>query len=339
MIQNLADNLLDQALSLAVSDIHLIPVEDEYRILFRIHGQLQNFTTMPFDVGERLLAHLKYRGFMDISETRKPQSGSFQTELHSQLVSVRLATIPNFRFIESMVIRVFSENDMQPFQQSTVFKQISSSILSHVRNKSGLLLFSGSTGSGKTSSMYSLAHSLSLWSPLQIITIEDPVERPVSTFLQVQVNEKAGLDYADIIRATLRHDPDILIVGEIRDGHTAKMVIRSALTGHLVLSTVHADSSYGVLARLVELGVDREEIRQCLLGVTYQQLEKLYCPFCADYCHALCNHFSKKRTALYEFLDKEHIHNFFKTMKEATPSNTIIEQRKKGVLYGFFSPQ
>ncbi|WP_430534679.1 competence type IV pilus ATPase ComGA [Listeria rocourtiae] len=336
MIQNLANTLLNQAILLTASDVHLIPTENHYRILMRINGRLQLFTLMPLDNGERLLAHLKYRGFMDISETRRPQSGSFQTTIHGCKISVRLATISNFRFIESMVIRVFAEQEILPFQKSSVFRQITQHILALAKKQSGLLLFSGATGSGKTSSMYSLAHSLNLQYPLQIITIEDPVEQPMPTFLQVQINEKAGLDYADIIRATLRHDPDILIVGEIRDTHTAKMVIRSALTGHLVLSTVHADSPYGVLSRLLELGVDKEELRQCLIGISYQQLKHLYCMFCNQRCYPLCNHLVQKRTALYEFIEKQQISKFLTTTIEADMPSNIGEQLKKGVCYGFF---
>ncbi|AQY51101.1 putative comG operon protein ComGA [Listeria weihenstephanensis FSL R9-0317] len=339
MIQELANALLNQSMLLSASDIHLIPYEANYRILFRINGRLQFFHSLTLDKGERLLSHLKYRGFMDISETRKPQSGSFQALVHDNNVSVRLATIPNFRFIESMVIRVFSEQKIIPFCNSTVFHPIANQILSSAKHNTGLLLFSGSTGSGKTSSMYSLAHSLSQEEPLQVITIEDPVERPMSSFLQVQINEKAGLDYAEIIRATLRHDPDILIVGEIRDTHTAKMVIRSALTGHLVLSTVHADNTYGVLSRLLELGVDKEELRQCLIGISYQQLKDLHCIFCERKCHTLCNHLPRKRTALYEFLEKENINQFFSTTVEQTLPNNIAHQIKKGGYYGFFSPQ
>lgn len=338
MIQNLANTLLNQAILLTASDVHVIPAEAHYRILLRINGRLQFFASIPIDNGERLLAHLKYRGFMDISETRNPQSGAFQTDIQGRKVSVRLATIPNFRFIESMVIRVFSEQEIVPFQKSSIFQRITHHILSLAQKRIGLLLFSGATGSGKTSSMYSLAHSLSLQHPLQIITIEDPVERPMSAFLQVQINEKAGLDYADIIRATLRHDPDILIVGEIRDSHTAKMVIRSALTGHLVLSTVHADSTYGVLSRLLELGVDKEELRQCLIGISHQQLKHLHCMFCTSRCHALCNHLSQKRTALYEFIEKEQINDFLTTSVEIDLVSNINKQLKKGVCYGFFSP-
>ncbi|MBC6314612.1 competence type IV pilus ATPase ComGA [Listeria grandensis] len=339
MIQNLANTLLQQAVLLSASDVHLIPFEQKYRILLRINGRLQFFTFLPLDNGERLLSHLKYRGFMDISETRKPQSGSFQTTIHGNNVSVRLATIPNFRFVESMVIRVFSDQEIALFQKSSIFHKITHHILSLAQNRTGLLLFSGATGSGKTSSMYSLAHSLSLREPLQIITIEDPVERPMPSFLQVQINEKAGLDYADIIRATLRHDPDILVVGEIRDSHTAKMVIRGALTGHLVLSTVHADSAYGVLSRLLELGVDQEELRQCLIGISHQRLSHLYCLFCNGRCHPLCNHLTQKRTALYEFIEKEQINQFFTTTSELEQTNTIKNQMKKGACYGFFSPQ
>lgn len=186
--------------------------------------------------------------------------------------------------------------------------------------------------------MYSLASSIENKDELQIITIEDPVEHYSPGFLQIEVNEKASITYAPIIRSVLRHDPDILIIGEIRDAETAKIVIRAALTGHLVLSTVHAGDAYGVLLRLLEFGISSEELAQCLLGISFQKLTLLVCAFCGEKCHPLCTHLRRKRTAIYEVLTKQDIKAYFQSnQQQIEPKYPIKRTFEKGVSYGFFS--
>lgn len=152
------------------------------------------------------------------------------------------------------------------------------------------------------------------------------------------MNEKASITYAPIIRSVLRHDPDILIIGEIRDEETAKIVVRAALTGHLVLSTVHAGDAYGVLLRLLEFGISSEELAQCLLGISFQKLTHLVCTFCGEKCHPLCTHLHRKRTAIYEVLTQQEIKAYFQSnQQQIEPKYPIKRTFEKGVAYGFFS--
>lgn len=337
MPQNLMNSILLQALQVNASDIHIHPLNNRYLLRLRINGTLLPLRYFSLEIGEKLISYLKFQAALDISEKRKPQSGSYEKETNVEKIALRLSTIPNKDFLESIVIRIFRYKYPIPFLQSSLFPQLTKQIIKQCKDKTGLFLFSGSTGSGKSSSMYSLVSFIKENTELQVITIEDPVEHHSPEFLQVEINERANLTYANLIKAVLRHDPDILIIGEIRDTETAKMVIRAALTGHLVLSTVHAGDSYGVLFRLLELGISREELAQCLLGISFQQLVHLYCVYCGSKCQPYCTHLQRKRTAIYEVLSKQDIQTYFHSKKQQTkPKYTLQEVQQKGVAYGFF---
>lgn len=337
MPQKLMDDILSQAVKINASDIHIHPFKDRYLLRLRVHGTLFPLRYLPRETAEKLISFLKFQAALDISEKRKPQSGSYEKELAVEKVALRLSTIPNKDFRESLVMRIFRYKNPIPFMKSSLFPHLTEQIIRQCTNQTGLFLFSGSTGSGKSSSMYSLVSFIKKYSELQVITIEDPVEHYSPEFLQVEINEKAHLNYASLIRAVLRHGPDILIIGEIRDEETAKMVIRAALTGHLVLSTVHAGDSYGVLLRLLEFGISQEELAQCLLGISFQQLVHLYCVYCGPKCHPHCSHLERKRTAIYEVLSKQNIQSYFQSNKQQTkPKHTLQEIQQKGIAYGFF---
>ncbi|MBC2329473.1 competence type IV pilus ATPase ComGA [Listeria swaminathanii] len=338
MPQKMTDHIITQALRVNASDVHIHPLSNRYLLRLRVNGTLIPLLYLPLDVGAKLISFLKFQAALDISEKRRPQSGSFEKSTTTENIALRLSTMPNKDFHESMVIRIFRYKYPIPFLKSSVFPKSTKQILQQCKNQTGLFLFSGSTGSGKSSSMYSLVSSIENKEELQIITIEDPVEHYSPGFLQIEINEKANITYAPIIRSVLRHDPDILIIGEIRDAETAKIVIRAALTGHLVLSTVHAGNAYGVLLRLLEFGISSEELAQCLLGISFQQLVHLQCVFCGAKCHPLCTHLGRKRTAIYEILTKQDITSYFRTKKEhIKPRNPVQTIYQKGVTYGFFS--
>ncbi|MBF2536776.1 competence type IV pilus ATPase ComGA [Listeria marthii] len=338
MPQKMTDYIIAQALRVNASDVHIHPLPNRYLLRLRVNGTLIPLLYLPLDVGGKLISFLKFQAALDISEKRRPQSGSFEKTTASEKIALRLSTMPSKDFHESMVIRIFRYKFPIPFLKSSVFPTSVKQIVQQCKNQTGLFLFSGSTGSGKSSSMYSLVSSIENKNDLQIITIEDPVEHYSPGFLQIEINEKANITYAPLIRSVLRHDPDILIIGEIRDSETAKIVTRAALTGHLVLSTVHAGDAYGVLLRLLEFGISSEELAQCLLGISFQQLVHLHCTFCGAKCHPLCTHLERKRTALYEVLTKQDITNYFRTSKQPIqPKSPVASIYQKGVAYGFFS--
>lgn len=338
MPQKLMDYILTQALQINASDIHIKPMMNRYMLRLRVNGTLIPLRYLSLETGEKLISFLKFQAALDISEKRKPQSGSYEKETSLEKIALRLSTMPNKDFQESIVIRIYRYKNPIPFFKSSLFPRLTKQILHQCKNQTGLFLFSGSTGSGKSSSMYSLISFISHNTELQLITIEDPVEHYSPEFLQVEINEKANLTYATIIRSVLRHDPDILIIGEIRDAETAKMVVRAALTGHLVLSTVHAGDSYGVLLRLLEFGISQEELAQCLLGISFQKLFHLYCTYCGSKCHPFCTHLERKRTAIYEVLSKKDILSYLYSKKQQNkPKYPLQEIWKKGVAYGFFS--
>lgn len=334
--KQLLASLLKQALHYNTSDIHIHPFKSGSLIRMRIAGKLYPFKTLSKEEAEKLILFLKFQSGLDIGEKRLPQSGSFEDQIHHEKIALRVSTLPDVSSSESLVLRLFRFNQFIPFLKSSLFPSESSNILKCCHNHTGLFLFSGSTGSGKSSSMYGLA-KLFLSQKLQsIVTIEDPVEHLNEAFLQIAVNEKAGLTYSKLLRAVLRHDPDILIVGEIRDQETAEIVIRAALTGHLVLSTVHADSLSGVLTRLLEFGLPKNHLTQALLGISHQVLKQLYCPFCGENCSLFCTHLTEKRTVLYEHATQHETLLSLFSGENCTDGLSIEKQIQKGKCYGFF---
>ncbi|WP_088809932.1 MULTISPECIES: competence type IV pilus ATPase ComGA [unclassified Listeria] len=336
MPQLFFDSMLEQCFELRASDLHLHPSITCYLVRIRVSGKLHPLATIPFDLGDKLISFLKFNAQMDIGEKRKPQSGQYERIIKNQTIALRVSTLPNKTGRESMVLRLYHYEKPLPFLETTLFYATAKSIFECCASKSGLFLFSGSTGSGKSTSMYSLATELTRHTHKQVITIEDPVEHLHQEFLQIEVNERAGLTYGTIIRAILRHDPDILIIGEIRDSETAQMAIRAALTGHLVISTIHASSLDGIIARLAELGISKENLAHCLLGISFQTIHALYCPLCLSSCQLFCTHLSRKRTVLYEIETRQI--NLLQMLEgqRNTPTLSLNKQFQKGLCYGFF---
>ncbi|MGT2933444.1 competence type IV pilus ATPase ComGA [Streptococcus catagoni] len=267
MVQNLGKELIKEATVLKAQDIYLIPAtNDHYKISMRIGDQRQPFATLDTQQVESLISHFKFVAGMNIGEKRRCQLGSCDYQIgQDQPMSLRLSTVGDYRGKESMVIRLL-------YSQKRTLKfwfDRDEIVASQVQGR-GLYLFSGPVGSGKTSLMYQLITQVSASS--QVLTIEDPVEIKDEKLLQLQVNTSIGLSYDNLIKLSLRHRPDLLIIGEIRDSETAKAVIRASLTGALVFSTIHAKSISGVYARLMELGVKREELNNCLQFIAYQRL-------------------------------------------------------------------
>lgn len=338
MWEKLISFVIQEAINFQASDIHLQRKKQHYLLQLRIHGDLISLLTLSPSNAKQLIAHFKFQAGMDIGESKLPQSGIYKKQLLTQEVLLRISIIPDYQFYESVVMRIFTNRFSSSFKKSSIFPQIPMIIYSLCENKTGLFIFAGSTGSGKTTSMYNLVRQLtSNNTHKKVITIEDPVEQFCTDYLQINTNNQTGLNYETAIKACLRHDPNLLIIGEIRDLETARMAIRAALTGQLVLTTLHANNRYGIILRLLELGVSYEEIKQVLLGVSYQKLYSVYCSLCQGKCHRLCNHSVIKQTALYEYLTNEDIQFFIENNFETSKQGCLKNSYQKGVTYGYLS--
>ncbi|WP_018661530.1 competence type IV pilus ATPase ComGA [Heyndrickxia acidiproducens] len=340
-IEKIVELLLGQAVKNKVTDVHIVPKQRSYHVQFRQYGRLYPHRNLAPKTGERLISHLKFMSNMDISEKRKPQSGSFELNLPQQTISLRISTLPTSLFKESLVIRILPREGSVQIDQISLFPSSRKKLMALIRHSHGMLIFSGPTGSGKSTTMYTLVEHCSKQLMRNVITLEDPVEKQTEAFLQVQVNEKAGMTYSTGLKAILRHDPDIILVGEIRDAETAKIAVRASLTGHLVLSTMHTRDAKGAIYRLMEFGVPHHEIEQTLLAVSSQRLITLLCPVCGGRCSPFCVHRRQnKQAAVYELL---YGRNLQKALQEAKGEAvcyhypTLKEWLRKGIALGYIS--
>ncbi|CAM3953649.1 competence type IV pilus ATPase ComGA [Lederbergia lenta] len=301
-IEKIADLLLKQAIQLTATDIHITPRKHNYHIQFRLHGLLTTIQSIPFQAGERLISHLKFMSSIDISEKRKPQSGSFELNLNNQLIALRISTLPTTLAKESLVIRILPQDHSFILEKMSLFPSTSPILKSFMLHAHGMLIFTGPTGSGKSTTMYAVAEHCAGTLNRRVVTLEDPVEKQSDMLLQVQLNDKAGITYSTGLKAILRHDPDVIIIGEIRDAETAHIAIRAALTGHLVLTSLHTRDAKGAIYRLLEFGVKLQDIEQTLIGIMAQRLIALLCPLCGESCSKFCTRRVAKRTGVYEIL-------------------------------------
>lgn len=262
-----AASYLNIAIKHRSSDVFILPRNGEYIIQDQRGNGLMDLGMLPASIGTQLIAYFKFHANMAITEKRRPQLGSMQYRYKNTVINLRLSTVGNYLNEESLVIRLIYPIAL--IKQEFLFKEQEDYLLEW-QERRGLILFAGPTGSGKTTSIYHLTkricqHKL-------VLTIEDPVEVTEPSFLQLQVNDDAQMSYDDLIKVALRHRPDIFIIGEIRDAETASAAVQAALSGHLVYSTIHAQSALGVQQRLVQLGINRELLTQALTGVAYQRL-------------------------------------------------------------------
>lgn len=279
-VVHIVDWLLQYAFDQRASDIHLEPRREQGRVRFRIDGVLHEVYALPGPVTTAVISRLKSLGRMDVAEKRRPQDGRIKSRIseHAE-VELRLATMPT-AFGEKMVLRIF---DPQVLLRSFDELGLAGADLERwdtmIHANHGLVLVTGPTGSGKTTTLYSSLKRLA--SPeLNLCTIEDPIEMVEPAFNQMQVQPQIELDFAAGVRALLRQDPDVIMVGEIRDLATAEMAVQAALTGHLVLSTLHTSDAPGAISRLLELSVPAYLIRATLRGVMAQRLVRTLCPHC-----------------------------------------------------------
>lgn len=266
MIQEMAQTLLAKAVDFGASDIYLLPVKAGVSVIFRKSTHRDKYQLLSEADGQSLISHFKFTAGMNVGEKRRPQLGSCLYPFSGQKYRLRLSSAGDFESRESLVIRLLHDRERQlAFWFETDLPQVENLVA-----RRGLYLFSGPVGSGKTTLMHHIAKQK--FSGQQVITIEDPVEIVSPDLLQFQLNEAIGNTYDSLIKLSLRHMPDLVIVGEIRDQETARAVMRASLTGYTVFSTIHAKSIAGVYARLTELGITKEEIKNSLSGVVYQRL-------------------------------------------------------------------
>lgn len=277
----LANLILQQAVRDKASDIHLEPTEDDLQVRFRIDGILRNVMTVPKRLRNDVNSRIKIMSNLDITERRRPQDGRIQAVIDGVEVDMRISTLPTIHG-EKIVARVLNKSTgILSIEQFGFSQQNTEEILRVLRLNQGLILVTGPTGSGKTTTLYGFLQHLNTVEK-NIITVEDPVEYQLPGINQVQINHKVGLTFASGLRSVLRQDPDIIMVGEIRDQETAEIAIRSALTGHLVLSTLHTNNTVATIARLLDMDIDPYLISSTLVAVISQRLVRKICNDCKE---------------------------------------------------------
>lgn len=279
-IVKIVDWLLQYAYDQRASDIHIEPRRDVGRVRFRIDGVLHNVYELPANVAMAVTNRFKVLSRMNIAEKRKPQDGRIKTRrTDDSEIELRISTLPT-AFGEKLVMRIFDPDVLlRSFSDLGLVGDDYQRWCAMLGRPNGIVLVTGPTGSGKTTTLYSSLRQIST-SEVNVSTIEDPIEMVEESFNQTQVHHKIGLDFAAGIRSLMRQDPDIIMVGEIRDLETAQMAVQAALTGHLVLSTVHTNDAPSTIARLLDLGIPSYLINATLLGVMAQRLVRTLCPHC-----------------------------------------------------------
>ncbi len=281
-VEKLVENLLGVAVTYRVTDMHISPSDISTRIMFRVDGVMRPAHVFPHALHNRLITNIKVRAGMDISEQRKPQDGRMSFEFLGEYFDIRLSTVRS-NFGENMVLRLLASRGssvlgikdlgFEPDKIRSLDRLFSSPY--------GMVLVTGPTGSGKSTTLYAALREQDSISK-NILTIEDPIEYQLLMIRQTQVNEKAGYTFSSAIRSFLRQDPDVMLIGEIRDEETALLGVRAALTGHLVLSTLHTNTALGTLARLKDLGISSYLLSTGLAGVLAQRLIRKLCPHCKE---------------------------------------------------------
>ncbi len=278
-VAKLLQSLLEEAVRLHASDIHIEPSENALLIRLRVDGVLQERMVNERHVVTALTQRLKLMASLDIADKRLPQDGRFQVTIHQQELDIRLATMP-VSFGESVVMRILRPADERSELDNLAMPPL---VLQGVRKlmkrSHGMFLVTGPTGSGKTTTLYSILQELNV-PEVKIVTVEDPVEYRLSRICQVQINTKVGLTFAKVLRSMLRHDPDIIMVGELRDQESTEIALRAAMTGHLVLATLHTNDVLSSAVRLIDMGVESYLVAIALRGVLAQRLLRRICTTC-----------------------------------------------------------
>jgi len=276
-VTKIVATILRYAVEGNASDVHIEPMREKIRVRFRVDGTLNTSLILPIKVQQAVVARIKILAKMKLDEKRKPQDGRFSARIDSRKVDFRVSTFPSY-YGEKVVMRILDqEKGVKGLEEIGLSPRYLDMIRKAIKKPYGLILVSGPTGSGKSTTLYSILNALEKETH-NVLSLEDPVEYSIEGVSQSQIRAEIGYTFATGLRTTLRQDPDIIMVGEIRDGETAKLAIQAALTGHLVLSTIHTNTAAGIVPRLIDMGVDRFLIPPTLvLGIAQRLVQKL-CP-------------------------------------------------------------
>lgn len=278
-VVKLVNTIISQAMRNKASDIHIEPYEEIIRVRIRIDGDLQEIMTFSKRSHMAIVTRIKIMGRMDIAERRLPQDGRVEMELEGRDIDMRISSLPTV-YGEKIVIRLLDRDGFIFSKEDLGFSEHDLKTFNKIIHKPyGIILVTGPTGSGKSTTLYTVLKDLNK-EEQNIITVEDPVEYKLHGINQVQVNNKAGLNFASGLRSILRQDPDIIMVGEIRDSETAEIAVRASITGHLVLSTLHTNDTASTIARLVDMGIEPYMVSTSVIGIVSQRLVKRLCPSC-----------------------------------------------------------
>ena len=278
-IVDIVNYILVSAAKKSASDIHFDPADNHMKVRFRIDGKLDTFTIVPNAAKQNLIARLKIMSGMNITETRLPQDGAIRTVIDDISLDMRVSSLPTKRG-EKVVIRIMDYSMSLRGLESLCFNDINyKKVLKMISEPNGIILVTGATGSGKSTTVYSLLQRLNT-PDTNLITVEDPVEMEIEGMNQVQVNSEIGLSFAAVLRSILRQDPNVIMIGEIRDSETAQIAVRASITGHLVLSTIHTNNSLSTIERLLDMDVERYLLASALEGIISQKLARRLCNKC-----------------------------------------------------------
>ena len=278
-IVDIVNYILVTAAKKNASDIHFDPADNHMKVRFRIDGKLDTFTIVPNTAKQNLIARLKIMSGMNITETRLPQDGAIRTIIEDLSLDMRVSSLPTKRG-EKIVIRIMDYSMSLQGLESLCFNDVNyKKILKMISQPNGIILVTGATGSGKSTTVYSLLQRLNT-EETNLITVEDPVEMEIEGMNQVQVNSEIGLTFATVLRSILRQDPNVIMIGEIRDSETAQIAVRASITGHLVLSTIHTNNSLSTIERLLDMDVERYLLASALEGIISQKLARRLCDKC-----------------------------------------------------------
>jgi type II secretory ATPase GspE/PulE/Tfp pilus assembly ATPase PilB-like protein len=277
-VQNL-NKIINQAIHDGASDIHMEPYKKKLRIRFRIDGVLQDKYALPVSVNENFISRLKILGKMNIAEVRRPQDGQFTIKSGKNYVDIRVATVGTAHG-ERATLRILDKSlNLITLEKLGFLPDTLEQLNKMLKTSFGMILVGGPTGSGKTTTLYSMINTLDR-NELNVMTIEDPIEYNFADITQMQINERAGISFSTCLKASMRHDPDVILVGEIRDPDTARIAVQAAMTGHLVLASIHASDVSSMIFRLIHLGIEPYLISSTLIGLLAQRLVRCICQYC-----------------------------------------------------------
>lgn len=327
-------NILENAIKENASDIHIEPFSDYLIIRFRVDGDLYEAFRYTSDLHSPLTTVIKLNSKIDITEKRLPQDGRADINVFDKLIDIRTSTIPT-TYGEKIVLRILNRDNFFKTKEEIGFsKEAISAIDNIVSNKSGMLLIVGETGSGKTTTLYSILNDLNHINK-NITTLENPIEYKMNGINQIQINEKIGLTFEKGLRAILRQDPNLIMLGEIRDSETAQIAIRASITGHLVLSTLHTNDAISTITRLKDMGIDLYLISASLIGVISQRLVKKTCVYCqGEGCEKCKESGYLGRTIVYEILQiDDEIRTYINDLNKWNQIRKIAIERGKMITF------